>query len=192
MEPPSDRPPIEGRPPRQRRTKRQVFWVVPVALIVGALAWLMLAFTASLRIVTPQNESHTEKLRTASFLAFRGVSRVEERGGGNVRVYFSKSTYEAIPFPDRRESALLLCRVWCPSVSKHFLPTVAIHDIRTGKKLDKCSCTSLLFSPSVAGDPVSEFRERRFEVGNVYRFRNVEGKVIYTVRVTSTGWERVE
>lgn len=78
--------------------------------------------------------------------------RFEPLRGNNLDIYLSDESFEAVPFPDRKEFVRDVGEAWCDSTgarsqslfsarySHFFLPSVRIRDIRSGDKLASYNC----------------------------------------------------
>ena len=76
------------------------------------------------------------------YLPLGSQLRLEPKTGGVLEIYLSKSEFESIPFPDRKDAIERVGRVWCndQSNTNELLPTLNIFDIRTGERFGKYSC----------------------------------------------------
>jgi hypothetical protein len=111
-----------------------------LSLVVAPL-WLAAILVAPWLPEPDTSPSRVEPLRQRTLRVFGDQTvRIEKRRGGNVRVYISRVSYEAIPYPDRDDVMRDVAEAWCANVDSWLFPSVVVVDIKTGGRLDSCFC----------------------------------------------------
>jgi hypothetical protein len=90
-----------------------------------------------------EHEHRESAVRRAIAVAFpRAAPRLEPMKAGNLNVYMTRRSFEAVRFSGRRDAIAQVGRNWCSHVSLTFLPAVTLRDAQSGDRLGRYSCTS--------------------------------------------------
>jgi len=61
--------------------------------------------------------------------------RIERLFAYNLKLYVDRQPFDDIPHPDRKPIMAKIGRLWCDNIGYHWLATVSVVDIRSGKRL---------------------------------------------------------
>lgn len=121
--------------------------IIIYAIGIAVLLWLGYIFYAPHATLSVEESTKLDTaigvtyLEIAAFLP-RAKARVQPYRGNNMRIYMKKGEFESVAYPDRAEFVASLGKTWCKNVDSFwFLPSVYIHDIKSGKELASYSCT---------------------------------------------------
>lgn len=120
--------------------------VIVILFLLVAAAWVVAVWTLpNYKMNYSEEVLHRDSINAVALETRYHLKGSDEpivlaRADDGLDIFISRSSVEAVPFPDRDRVFSVVANKWCANISSPFLPSVRFRDVQTGATLARKLC----------------------------------------------------
>ena len=131
--------------PRKQKIGVLLIGIATVSIALVMVTWLFIVIIAPNFPASRSSLTNSERAASLTALALRNFLpgrdvRIERLFAYNLKLYIDRTSFEDIPYPDRKDIMEKMGRLWCDNIGQPWLGRFGVFDIRSGKRLTTHVC----------------------------------------------------